>query len=633
MDFKEPKIMKILLMMITVLITPFVFASDAFVSTPFRLDMRMDEGVRVAEPTEIIYANAEWADGDVAIVMHTPPGGEPSTLHTTTSMGAESFVWDALHSVAGEHLFTHTVRRGGNIVDTLSVTFTVPEPTLNAVRIFGPSELYSGNAAQYVCMGYFSDDSGREVVPEWSIVESVSGISVDQNGCLLAEQSTSDQSVTLRAVATLNGNVTTNELEVAVLAAYLTVKPTALSVTKTVGEYTVSVACSGAWTAESNADWIKLLKSSGEGDGLLGFDVERNPETSTRKGTVSFKCGTLSAKLTVKQAAGDAIVKVMVAFDAQGGSANYTSHEYIVGEKYGTLPYATKSGKVFGGWWTLPLGQGVRVIATSDVTDSVTKLYAYWRDATTADALDGALDWTDDGNAVWSIDSTTSKSGSTSMRSGAIGDNESTVLMTEVTGPGTLSFWWRSSCEEYFDQLMLFDGMSDNEDDAVMSISGETAWEHRTYSIADSGTHVIRWVFRKDEFDGAGRDCAWLDGVVWMPAFAPDEMTGESTGEHIVPMAWKNHYGITSANPDSDSDGDGMSDWEEYVAGSNPSDPGSKFTLNISMENGTPELQPTPYLGGQREYIIEGKENLADKDWVSPIKPSHRFFRAKVNMK
>ena len=81
----------------------------------------MDEGVRVAEPTEIIHANAEWADGDVAVVTHTPPGGEPLTLHTTTSMGAESFVWDALHSVAGEHLFTHTVRRGGNIVDTLSV--------------------------------------------------------------------------------------------------------------------------------------------------------------------------------------------------------------------------------------------------------------------------------------------------------------------------------------------------------------------------------------------------------------------------------------------------------------------------------------------------------------------------------
>lgn len=611
-----------------------VALADTFVSSPFRLDMRMENGVRVAEATEIIHANVEWAEGDVAVVTHTPPGGVAETVHTTTSGGAESFVWDALHSVAGNHLFTHTTRRNGVVVDSLSVTFTVPEPTLNAVRIFGKDEVNSGNTVQYVCMGYYSDDSGREVTPSWSIVESVTGISIDEKGLLTTAQLTSDQTITVRATVEVDEDtVLTNDLKVTIAAAYLTVKPMAVSVEKTGGEQTVTVLCSGSWSAKTATDWLKLTETAGDGDALFGFTALRNTETSTRKGTITFTCGKLSATLAVKQAAGDEVVHVTVAFDAQGGFVNYTSHDYIVGETYGTLPFATKTGKVFGGWWTLPGGQGVQVVAMSEVIASATKLYAHWRDATTADALDGALDWTDDGDAAWVIDTTTCKNGNSSMRSGAIGNNESATLMTEVTGPGTLSFWWRTSCEELYDKLMFFDGVSEDSEDAVMELSGETGWEHQTYTISDSGTHLLRWVFAKDDSDGVGRDCAWLDGVIWMPTFAPGEMTGESTGDQILPKAWKTYYGIESTSSDADSDGDGMTDWEEYIVGSNPIDPGSTFKLDISIEEGEPVLQPMPYLGGQRNYIIEGKENLTDIEWVTPVKSTHRFFRAKVEIK
>lgn len=598
--------------------------------------MRMENGKRVAEAVEIIQANATWAGGSgnpVATVRHTPPGGEAETLHTTTSAGAESFAWDAKHAVAGDHVFTHTITRGGAQVNSLTVTFTVPEPALNTVRIFGPSEFYSGNIAQYTCMGYFSDDSGRQVLPQWSLASPVAGVSVGQDGVLTADESSTAKTVALRAVATVGGCTATNELQVTIAAAYLSVRPTSMNVPKSAGEHVLSVQCSGVWTAESSDEWLTLVEASGEGDGILGFSAERNPDTKARKATITVRCGTLTAKLTVKQAAGDEEVRVTVAFDAQGGSATYGEHEYIAGEAYGTLPWATKAGKVFGGWWTLPNGQGVRVIASSVAAASVTRLYAFWRDATTADALDGAMDWTQGGDAEWTIDAATYKQGGSSMRSGAIGDEETTTLMTEVTGPGTLSFWWRASCEEDFDKLMLFDGLSDDEDDAVMSISGETGWVHRTYSIADSGTHVIRWVFAKDESDGEGQDCAWLDGVVWMPAFEPGEATGQSAGDHVAPSAWKAMYGIAGADIDGDSDGDGMTDWEEYVAGSNPADPGSKFTLDIKVENDEPVVQPSPYLGDQRSYVIEGKVNLTDPTWAPADYNKHRFFRAKVNLK
>ena len=174
-------------------------ADEAFVSSPFRLDMRVENGKRVAEAVEIIQASAAWVDGDgeaIAKVRHTPPGGEAETLHTTTSAGTESFTWDALHSVTGDHVFVHTIWRGAAQVDTMTITFTVPDPVLNAIRIFGPANFYSGNTAQYTCMGYFSDDSGRQVSPVWSLVEPVAGVSVDQNGVLSADNQTPSAATT-----------------------------------------------------------------------------------------------------------------------------------------------------------------------------------------------------------------------------------------------------------------------------------------------------------------------------------------------------------------------------------------------------------------------------------------------------
>ena len=77
-----------------------------------------------------------------------------------------------------------------------------------------------------------------------------------------------------------------------------------------------------------------------------------------------------------------------------------------------------------------------------------------------------------------------------------------------------------------------------------------------------------------------------------------------------------------------------MTDYEEYVVGTNPTDPESKFTVSITMDGGTPVLEPSPYLGeGQRTYTIEGKANLTDPNWEPADNSKHRFFRAKVELK
>ena len=601
---------------------------EEFVSAPFRLDMRLENGVRVAEAVEIIEADATWAGEEsdaarVAEVSWTPPGGETKVLHATTSLGAESFVWDAKRATAGEHVFTHTVKSGARVLASETVRYSVPEPVLGAAKIFGPASIHGGNSASYVCMGYYSDDSGREAPCAWTLAAPVAGVAIDENGVLTAEESRSDRVVTVRADA---GGGIVAEYEVSVLASYLRLGQNAASVANAAGRASVTVACSGAWTAESNAAWLRPVESGGTGDGLLVFEFDKNPETASRKGVVTVKCWQLTAKLTVKQSAGERETRVSVAFDACGGTAGYAEHEYIEGEEYGTLPSAPRPGMVFAGWWTAPGGEGERVLATTPASAGITRLYAFWREESTGDILGNALDWLDGEGAAWTIDRTRGKDANGSMRSGAIGDGGVSTLAVEITGPGEISFWWKASSEEYFDCVYFRD---DGEE--IAELSGETPWEHFRHEISDSGTHVLEWRFEKDDADGAGYDCAWLDAVVWTPGYSENEIASMDAQTRDVPAAWRRLYGISaSASPDADSDGDGMSDWEEYATGTNPADPASKFTATIEMDGDTPIVAPSPDLGDALEYIIEGKENLEDEDWVAPAAQSHRFFRIKA---
>ena len=47
--------------------------------------------------------------------------------------------------------------------------------------------------------------------------------------------------------------------------------------------------------------------------------------------------------------------------------------------------------------------------------------------------------------------------------------------------------------------------------------SGDISWRQATYSLT-SGTHELRWEYRKDVSVSSGEDCAWIDNVVFPPA-------------------------------------------------------------------------------------------------------------------
>jgi len=68
-----------------------------------------------------------------------------------------------------------------------------------------------------------------------------------------------------------------------------------------------------------------------------------------------------------------------VMFDANGGTADFASMDYLAGKNYGDLPAATKDGASFVGWATAKMG-GEMVTRQSVVHASNLKLYARWAD-------------------------------------------------------------------------------------------------------------------------------------------------------------------------------------------------------------------------------------------------------------
>ena len=66
-----------------------------------------------------------------------------------------------------------------------------------------------------------------------------------------------------------------------------------------------------------------------------------------------------------------------IAIDPNGGTANMESMPYTVGEPYGTLPVAERTGHSFVGWFTAREG-GALVTAETIASDQIATLFAHW---------------------------------------------------------------------------------------------------------------------------------------------------------------------------------------------------------------------------------------------------------------
>lgn len=251
-----------------------------------------------------------------------------------------------------------------------------------------------------------------------------------------------------------------------------------------------------------------------------------------------------------------------------------------------------------------------------------------------------------DGDAAWIVDDEVSRDGGSSVKSGAIGNNETTYLQTSVKKAGRVSFWWRAMCEEndseepeeYYDYgAFLVDGV------VVARIAGHDGeWRKVGYDITTGGKHTLRWEYRKDGATSYAPDCIWVDCVQWEPA---DDSGVTLTTPVEIPYTWLKKYELGEAT-DFETAGNSLSGktqggkatsvWQEYVMGTDPTNEVSQFKAEIKFEDGVPKVEWDPDLnaGGEelRVYKVFGKENLFDEDWTYPTNSLHRFFKVTVEM-
>jgi hypothetical protein len=87
-----------------------------------------------------------------------------------------------------------------------------------------------------------------------------------------------------------------------------------------------------------------------------------------------------------------------------------------------------------------------------------------------------------------------------------------------------------------------------------------------------------------------------------------------------------------------DSNGNDMYVWQDYVAGTDPLDINSVFTVSITMVDGAPLIEWTPKLSAaeeaERVYIVYGKRSLdPSEEWHTPVNALDRFFKVGIEMK
>ena len=124
------------------------------------------------------------------------------------------------------------------------------------------------------------------------------------------------------------------------------------------------------------------------------------------------------------------------------------------------------------------------------------------------DALDRPdWTWSTTGTPAWFGQTNLTFDGVDSAQSGTINDSGSTAFQTTITGPGTVSFWWKVSSETNKDILQFSVGGTQQ-----ASLSGEADWQQLSFSIP-SGSQALKWTYSKNSSLATGQDRCWVDLV------------------------------------------------------------------------------------------------------------------------
>ena len=131
------------------------------------------------------------------------------------------------------------------------------------------------------------------------------------------------------------------------------------------------------------------------------------------------------------------------------------------------------------------------------------------------------------------------------------------------------------------------------------------------------------------------------------------EVRGGAKGVVAVPDSWSANFpnfhkrfggnfaeAVTRQTGKRDAVGNPMQVWQDFVAGTDPTDEKDVFTASVTMVDGKPVVGWTPELrpeeAAKRKYTTYGKVRLQDKQWVEvPVghEKDYNFFKVSVEMR
>lgn len=450
-------------------------------------------------------------------------------------------------------------------------------------------------------------------------------------------------------------------------------------------EREVSVTSNDKWVYSCDAEWLTVERDAettegGDHSGSLKITAEQNRNELPRSATltISRENGKQVREVNIVQAAmervampqiftadggttfTDYMVQVKISCATAGVAIYYTTDESKPSAENGIRLETYSTGTGVEGIINLYNSATVKAIAVrEDMLDSNVTTVRLVREATLAEAMDAPeLFVSSDGDATWKVVTDETSDGISAVQSGAMQTSadrrKSSRLITYVEGQGVLTFKWKVSCERDltghcdWDYLVFIaDGQP------VKRIEGDHDWAEVSYNFTGSGAHVIQWLYTKNggfADVNPGRNCAWIDQVVWTPTmFVGEEADAR---EIYVNPSWMMTVGLVGASAtdaemvqaaQQDDDGDGFTNEEEGILGTDPKDPNSRLQVSIAERDGVMQVDFSPENKNSGDYNLDyrvmGVSELGG-DWKDVTEMSHeerevkgfKFFKIKVKI-
>ena len=256
-------------------------------------------------------------------------------------------------------------------------------------------------------------------------------------------------------------------------------------------------------------------------------------------------------------------------------------------------------------------------------------------------ALDGRrLSWSSGGAAIWVPQAEVSHDGEDAAKSGEVTGDDVSTLSISVTGPGTLSWWWKLDMSDCAGVDVFVD------EAFVESLDSVSDWVSASVNVVGDGKHAVRFEFWNAGTAAAISDCAYIDQVSWTPEGGVIDHT--VTTPVPVPHEWLLQHMPNVADEDDalEAAATGMAAngrntvWECYALGMEPTE-NFRITALPMKADGTPDLDALEFEPAQSKWNVPGarakvlgKATLGGEWQVVPPggNPDFRFFTVAVEL-